>query len=113
MDNVYTITFARLKQYVAEGRCLEWYKEVITNKLRFALIDNKQIVAIDETVYRDICKQFGYDNELIPPPYVSRGVGDTLAKITELTGIAKMVHVLIPNCGCGKRQDKLNSVFPY
>jgi len=39
-----------------------------------------------------------------------KGLGDTVAKITEVTGIKKLVG----ECeGCNKRQEKLNKLFPY
>jgi hypothetical protein len=39
-----------------------------------------------------------------------KGLGDTVAKITEVTGIKKIVG----DCeGCEKRQAKLNKLFPF
>ena len=47
----------------------------------------------------------------------SKGLGDTMAKITEATGIKKVVETVAKatgkDCGCGKRQDTLNRLFPY
>jgi hypothetical protein len=47
----------------------------------------------------------------------SKGLGDTVAKITEATGIKKVVETVAKatgkDCGCGKRQDTLNRLFPY
>ena len=47
----------------------------------------------------------------------SKGLGDTIAKITEATGIKKVVQTVTKatgkDCGCGKRQDTLNRLFPY
>ena len=44
----------------------------------------------------------------------SKGLGDTVAKITEKTGIDKLVHKYFgDDCGCDKRQDKLNKMVPY
>ena len=44
----------------------------------------------------------------------SKGLGDTVEKITEATGIKNIVHsVFGPNCGCNKRKDTLNKLFPY
>jgi hypothetical protein len=47
----------------------------------------------------------------------SKGLGDTIAKITEATGIKKVVETVAKatgkDCGCGKRQDTLNRLFPY
>ena len=47
----------------------------------------------------------------------SKGLGDTIAKITKSTGIKKVVDTVAKaagkDCGCGKRQDTLNRLFPY
>tara|TARA_R100001086_G_scaffold250030_1_gene192747 strand:- start:9009 stop:9197 length:189 start_codon:yes stop_codon:yes gene_type:complete len=47
----------------------------------------------------------------------SRGLGDTIEKITKATGIKKVVDTVSKvtgkPCGCGKRRDTLNRVFPY
>jgi hypothetical protein len=50
-------------------------------------------------------------------PIESRGIGDTLAKITKATGIKKAVDTVFDaigkDCGCTERQSKLNRMFPY
>ena len=47
----------------------------------------------------------------------SKGLGDTVAKITKATGIKKVVDKVAKatnkDCGCDKRQDTLNRFFPY
>jgi hypothetical protein len=48
----------------------------------------------------------------------SKGLGDTIAKITEATGIAKLTEIVtgalgIEDCGCSRRQNTLNEIFPY
>lgn len=48
----------------------------------------------------------------------SKGLGDTIAKITEFTGIDKLVDKVtdvlgIEDCGCTRRQEALNQMFPY
>jgi hypothetical protein len=44
----------------------------------------------------------------------SKGLGDTLAKITEATGIDKLVKFIAgEDCGCDERKEKLNKLFPY
>ena len=44
----------------------------------------------------------------------SKGVGDTVEKITKATGIKKAVKFLAgEDCGCDERKDKLNYLFPY
>jgi hypothetical protein len=47
----------------------------------------------------------------------SRGLGDTIAKLTHATGIAQAVEAVskatgVP-CGCKGRQEWLNKVVPY
>ena len=50
-------------------------------------------------------------------PSESRGLGDTIAKITKVTGIKKAVDTVFnainKDCGCTERQSKLNKMFPY
>lgn len=44
----------------------------------------------------------------------SDGVGSTVEKITEATGIKKVVKFLAgEDCGCDQRKEKLNYLFPY
>jgi hypothetical protein len=53
----------------------------------------------------------------------SKGLGDDIAKLTKVTGIdavvkkvTKVVSEVVDkdlDCGCGKRQEKLNEIFPY
>ena len=47
----------------------------------------------------------------------SKGLGDTVAKITKATGIKKIVDTVAKaagkDCGCDKRQETLNRFFPY
>ena len=47
----------------------------------------------------------------------SKGLGDTIEKFTKMTGIKKMMEVIEVEtgggCGCDKRKDKLNEIFPY
>ena len=44
----------------------------------------------------------------------SKGLGDTISKITRATGIDKVAKkVLGDDCGCSERADKLNKMFPY
>ena len=48
----------------------------------------------------------------------SKGLGDTVAKITHATGIDKLAEVAAKmlgkdDCGCKKRQELLNEKFPY
>jgi|TARA_B100000780_G_scaffold274408_1_gene239392 hypothetical protein len=47
----------------------------------------------------------------------STGLGDTIEKITTATGIKRVVEAVASvtgkPCGCSKRKEKLNEVFPY
>jgi hypothetical protein len=43
----------------------------------------------------------------------SRGLGDSIEKFTKATGIKKVVEALPGDCGCNKRREALNKVFPY
>ena len=52
------------------------------------------------------------------PKGKSKGFGDTIAKITHATGLNKVAEAVAKaagkdDCGCGRRQDKLNEMFPY
>lgn len=39
-----------------------------------------------------------------------RGLGDLIAKVADFTGISRLIG---KNCGCRKRQDKLNKLVPF
>ena len=44
----------------------------------------------------------------------SKGLGDTIAKVTKATGIDKAVKFVAgEDCGCSERQEKLNELFSY
>lgn len=48
----------------------------------------------------------------------SKGLGDTIAKITSATKLDKLAEAIAKaagadDCGCKKRQEKLNNLFPY
>lgn len=47
----------------------------------------------------------------------SKGLGDTIEKVTEATGIKKAVKMFTEatgvDCGCDERKKKLNELFPY
>ena len=48
----------------------------------------------------------------------STGLGDTVEKITNATGLSALTNMLqergvIKDCGCNKRKEKLNKMFPY
>ena len=71
---------------------------------------------VSRTIYIDIyseCSNSLYEKyqTLLP----SRGLGDTIEKITTLTGIKKAVENATKStgCGCKKRRDNLNKTVPY
>jgi len=47
----------------------------------------------------------------------SKGLGDTIEKITKATGIHKATQLIEKvtkkPCGCGKRKEALNKAVPY
>jgi len=47
----------------------------------------------------------------------SRGLGDSIEKFTKATGIKNVVNRVSKatntDCGCNKRRDTLNRIFPY
>jgi hypothetical protein len=51
----------------------------------------------------------------------SKGLGDTIEKITTATGVKALVDFVTADvlkakngdCGCNKRKEKLNKIFPY
>ena len=47
----------------------------------------------------------------------SKGLGDTIEKVTKATGIKKVVETVSKAtgkpCGCSQRRDSLNRMFPY
>lgn len=52
------------------------------------------------------------------PTQPSKGLGDTIAKITHYTGISKLTEVItealgIEDCGCDRRRENLNDEYSY
>ena len=43
----------------------------------------------------------------------SKVLGDTVEKFTKATGIKKLADKIPGDCGCKKRKEKLNKIFPY
>ena len=56
-------------------------------------------------------------NKIIWKKKKSKGLGDSIEKITKATGIKKVVDKVAKatgkDCGCNKRKDTLNRLFPY
>ena len=42
-----------------------------------------------------------------------KGLGDLVEKVTEKTGIKKVVESVVKDCGCKERKDKLNDLVPF
>jgi hypothetical protein len=51
------------------------------------------------------------------PKIKSKGLGDSIERFTQATGIKKVVDTVVKatggGCGCNKRKDTLNRAFPY
>ena len=43
----------------------------------------------------------------------SKGLGDSIEKFTKATGIKKLADTIPGGCGCNKRKEALNKIFPY
>jgi hypothetical protein len=48
----------------------------------------------------------------------SKGLGDDIAKVTKFAKLDKIAESIAKSlgkedCGCSKRQDKFNKIFPY
>lgn len=48
----------------------------------------------------------------------SRGLGDTITKLTHFTGMDKLAEKVAKafgkeDCGCERRRNKLNEIIPY
>lgn len=44
---------------------------------------------------------------------ISQGLGDSIEKFTKATGIKKLADKIPGGCGCNKRKEILNKIFPY
>ena len=53
------------------------------------------------------------DTKMSKEKKVPKGVGDSIARFLEVTGVQKVVKSTVKDCGCKKRQEKLNKLFPY
>ena len=48
----------------------------------------------------------------------SKGLGDSIEKVTRATGLKSLTEIAtravgFRDCGCNKRRDNLNRIFPY
>ena len=68
-------------------------------------------------VYDKYGRPIGFSDTTGLPSHQSKGLGDTVEKFTRATGIKKAVDAVSKavgkDCGCNKRKDKLNKMFPY
>ena len=72
-------------------------------------------------IYDKFGKPLGYSNATGLPSHQSKGLGDTVEKFTKATGVKSLVDFVTADvlkvkkgdCGCDKRKDKLNKMFPY
>jgi hypothetical protein len=48
-------------------------------------------------------------------PKKQKGLGDTIEAVLTTTGIKKIFEIFVDgeDCGCDKRKEKLNELFPY
>ena len=69
----------------------------------------------DETYYENLDKRTKeYKEWKEARDAASEGLGDSIEKITEATGIKAAVKFLAgEDCGCDERRDKLNQLFSY
>jgi len=59
-------------------------------------------------------KSSGYESLKDNVENQPKGFGDTVAKITEVTGIKKLVELIVgDDCGCDERKEILNRKFKY
>ena len=64
-------------------------------------INRKEIEALTKEVEEEV-------------KHESKGLGDTIDKITTATGIKRLVKFIAgEDCGCNERKEKLNKMFPY
>ena len=56
----------------------------------------------------------GYESHKKSVEKQSKGLGDTIAKITKATGIDKVVKFIAgEDCGCDERQERFNKEYKY
>jgi len=72
---------------------------------------------IDKEIWNGPWGRSSYNEMEAQEKEKSKGLGDTVEKFTKMTGIKKIVEAIEietgGGCGCDKRKDKLNEMFPY
>lgn len=67
-----------------------------------------------EEYYKSLDKRSKEYKEWKKSKNKSKGLGDTIEKVTEATGIKKAVKWIFgEDCGCDERKEALNKLFPY
>jgi hypothetical protein len=94
----------------------EW-KQVLTKMKGLSQVYNYKIDPRDLFINMDESEKQEFFEELKSTKNESRGLGDTIEKITKTTGIKKAIssisNALDKDCGCNNRKDFLNKAFPY
>ena len=118
---IYQDYFAQLKDDRADDLAREKERNSKDQKLaelRFKNIEEEKKAEeerVKNTILSDETEGFFMGDPEIPSE--SRGLGDTVAKITKATGIKKVTNTVFgvfnKDCGCRERQSKLNKLFPY
>ena len=69
----------------------------------------------DETYYQNLDKRTKeYKEWKKKREKASEGVGDTLEKVFEATGVADVVKFIAgEDCGCSERKNRLNKLLPF
>ena len=85
----------------------ELVKEI--HNIRRSMVSNKESEGFclqkEKALQRELVTK-GLELQKLQPDNKSKGLGDTIKKVTEKLGIKQ--------CGgCKKRQEKLNRLFPY
>ncbi|WP_136465516.1 hypothetical protein [Flagellimonas onchidii] len=83
----------------------------------FEYEEGTEVQVIGDGLYQIGDQQFttqGNLNNNYKPKKISKGLGDDIEKITEATGIKKVVEFFTDgrDCGCTKRKEVLNKLFP-
>tara|TARA_A100001391_G_scaffold166110_1_gene126091 strand:+ start:503 stop:718 length:216 start_codon:yes stop_codon:yes gene_type:complete len=70
-------------------------------------------MALDQALGQSLGQALGQVIKMKKEKKIPKGVGDSIAKFLEITGVQKVVKSTVKDCGCKKRQEKLNKLFPY
>lgn len=96
----------RIRERVGED-----IEDIYNKEYNFVIMDKitqEYLDSLDKrtNVYKEAKRQFEAQTEI-------KGLGDVVEKITEATGIKKLVKWIAgEDCGCDARKEKLNELFP-